>query len=173
MDKLCLNLYRCHRCTYEFDHPASLSDNNDCTAESRYYTFFNDQTGEIECNKKQNSPCQMSQCECDRSFIEKLANLWTNSDVNRKKDFVYNKYYWKDFKNTKRMNTFGYKNTCVSTLENPNNNDSCCGRPGERRPFSSVVNSCCDDKVSTIGSCWVQCLNSRQIHGKRLLSLFL
>lgn len=147
MDKLCLDLFRCHRCIYEFDY-----EGDTCEIESKYQSFFDDPTGQIECSIG-NTPCQMSQCECDRRFVYMLADLWTNQDPNRETDYIYNRYYWKNDRNAKKGPTFGYRNTCVSNGNIGNSADACCGADGDRKPFNSNFASCCNDKLSTFGSC--------------------
>ena len=148
MDRLCLDLYRCHRCIYEFDH----SDDSKCATESKYRVFFNDDTGNIACLPA-NTPCQMAQCECDRAFAIKIADLWTNQDVNRKEDYVFNKYYWKDYKNSQKIPTFGYRATCVPNPNAGNSANSCCGAPGEKRPFNNFISNCCANDIKPFGSC--------------------
>lgn len=143
MDKLCLDLYRCHRCIYDFDHPADV-----CSVESAYRSYFNDKNGEFTCLNK-NSACQKAQCECDKEFVHKIADLWTNRlDTT----WSYDKYYWKFRKN--KMNTFSYKNTCVSKGGRNNNADQCCGLPGNKRPYNSMNADCCaDGTLAAIGTC--------------------
>lgn len=145
MDKLCLNLYRCHRCIYDFDHP-----NQGCSVESKYKSYFDDPTGEFICLKKQ-TDCQRAQCECDRDFVYKMADLWTN---NRDVTWNFDKYYWKNHRKNKKP-TFAYKTTCVSKGNAISNSaDACCGLPGEKKPFNSANAECCfDGRLAAIGTC--------------------
>ena len=146
-DRLCLHLYRCHRCIYDFDHSSE-----NCENESKYRSFFNDAIGAVECSPA-NSPCQMAQCECDRDFVVKVADLWTNQDDSRNANFVYNRYYWKDFNNQKKGPTFGYRAECVSKGDKSNTADGCCGPPGSKRPYNSMIASCCMDSIEPFGTC--------------------
>jgi len=145
MDKLCLDLYRCHRCIYDFDHPTEA-----CTVESKYRSFFNDATGEVECDDPANSNCQNSQCHCDRIFAMKIADLWTNQNGD---NYQFNRYYWKNVKNGKAGPTFGYKNTCVSSQAPNGQADACCGKAGEKKPYSSLMADCCNDMLTPLGGC--------------------
>lgn len=147
VDKLCKQLYDCHGCIShkECDYEGRELD-------GRYSYKIDHATNRIDCDQTMDRKvnqgrvdCKQAMCECDRTFAEKLGNIW--------KDSEFDTTVWWNLKNIRKMKSAGkpldkYSTICKKKSNLPNTH-VCCGRI----LFNPVMKDCCSDKIVGIGNC--------------------
>jgi hypothetical protein len=141
LDALCKKLYRAQKCV-AIDNEAGVYE-KECTITNAYQWVLDD-NNKVSCTdptKKNPNQCKVNMCELENDFTDKVAALfasgWTRND---------NLYKWTEDE---------YKLNCPH-FDNNNGNSSelkCCGKAAERKTYNSLVNTCCNDQISSIGSC--------------------
>lgn len=145
LDRLCKQLYRAQRCL-EID-----SNNGEypkiCTVDQAY-AYHQDNSGDIICGEE-NAPvkqdtrkeCKIDMCNLEKDFVAKVSDLF-NSGYSKNGAFD-------------DMSETDYENTCTRLINAGGSPTelACCGTGIDRRTFNGLVNQCCNDQVSSLGSC--------------------
>lgn len=149
LDSLCKKLYRAQKCI-DID-----SDEGNffkpCTTDMAY-AYTDDGLGNIVCldEDSQNDvkaqtrkECKKTMCELEMDFTNRVAELYESGD------FVRNEDYYK-------MGVAAYKLNCKAVIGNGNGssqNLSCCGEGLSRKTYNPLFTQCCEEQVSSLGSC--------------------
>lgn len=146
LDRLCKQLFRAQRCL-QID-----SDNGEypkqCNNDMAYAFHQDANTGDVVCGEenataKQSTrkDCKIDMCELEKDFVSKVSDLFNNG-------FVKNAAY-------ENMGQSDYEATCARNSAGGGTQSelACCGAGIERRTYNSVVNMCCNNEVSSLGSC--------------------
>ena len=161
LDNLCREVFFRQKC-FEIDAKENLyGEGVECKYEKSYNWFFDEDTGEIQCGKKNNpgfaykKPCNANNCAIERDFAHQVAALYLDSSFSSKLDY-------------KNMDDDTYQVTCVSQPKAVEHELKCCGSPVQtydkktgvqtvnfdRRMYNSLVSECCDDgTVAFAGAC--------------------
>jgi len=144
LDRLCKQLFRAQRCL-QID-----SDNGEypkeCNNDQAY--AFHLSNGDVVCGEENASnkqtvrkDCKIDMCELEKDFVTKVSDLFNNGYV---KNAAFENMSQNDYEATCARNSAG--GGTQSEL-------ACCGAGIERRTYNSVVATCCNNEVSSLGSC--------------------
>jgi len=131
-DKVCRDLSRCYRCLGR-DFNGYDSGNN--------YRYDVDVNNDISCNSVQNDDPMKALCECDRAYAYAMGAVWD--------DNTFDYTLWKQKKNS----LFNFDHDTVCVRQTGVETDDCCGQYPDRKPYSTLANSCCGDQVMPFGTC--------------------
>jgi len=146
IDSVCRKNHRCKQCV-DIDYPGQCDTN-----QGRYRWKI--ENNEIICDSA-NSPCQNSQCLCDKDFAENIALHWD--------DATYNPFYWKHPTDNTMPVTFNREGTCsVSGIGYEL--DACCGEKyPQRYPYSTKRHDCCQSSGKLFDPSTFQCCSDGKV----------
>lgn len=153
VDELCRNLFFKQKC-FPIDSANDVYGGNNCETDNRFRWYIDDNTNmpvcgdKVDVNYYNRKPCKMNNCELEREFVIKIAELYENGyDTNSA---------------FKRMDDATYQSICPSSNGTPSGKSrdlQCCGTGTSRRTYDSVIKQCCQDQSGTetmvkiIGNC--------------------
>lgn len=145
LDRLCKQLFRAQRClTIDSTNGVYPKECN----QDQAYSFFQDNQGDVICGEENASnkqtirkDCKIDMCELEKDFVNKVSNLFNSGYV---KVNAFENMNQADYEATCARNSAG--GGTLSEL-------ACCGAGIERRTYNNVVNTCCNNQVSSLGSC--------------------
>jgi len=143
LDELCRDLFVAQRCL-RIDSDTGKYPKT-CDADDYFQWYYAD--GAITCGREgvpayaARNPCQMDNCELEKDFIYKLSGL-INSGFERTDSFA-------------RMDDATYATTCTQGAGGRSREltSECCGTGVARKTFNSLIYTCCDDTITSLGSC--------------------
>jgi len=153
VDELCRNLFFKQKC-FSIDSENGVYKGANCEVDNRFRWYMDDATNLPVCGDRQDvnyynrKPCKMNNCELEREFVIKVAELYENG-------YQANPAF-------KRMSDDEYQNFCPSAVGTPTGKSrdlQCCGTGTSRRTYDSVIKECCVDGlgqetgVKIIGNC--------------------
>lgn len=153
VDELCRNLFFKNKC-FPIDSDNGFYDGINCEVDNRFRWYMDDATNLPVCGDRQDvnyynrKPCKMNNCELEREFVIKVAELYENG-------YQANPAY-------KKMSDADYQAACPATVGTPSGKArdlQCCGTGTSRRTYDSVIKECCVDGlgqetgVKIIGNC--------------------
>lgn len=143
LDDLCKKLYRAEKCI-AIDNEAGLYS-VECTTNSAFQ-WFTDVNGDVTCedseeHNEERRACKKNMCELERDFTTKVAALFASG-------FTRNEA-------NSKFSEEEYATRCPKTPNTGNGGAdlSCCGENLGRKTYNTLVNTCCDNRVESLGSC--------------------
>jgi hypothetical protein len=153
VDELCRNLFFKQKC-FPIDSENGFYDGINCETDNRFRWYMDNDTNLPVCGDRQDpnyyarKPCKMNNCELEREFVIKVAELYQNG-------YQANPDY-------KKMDDASYQAACPAVQGTPTGKSrdlQCCGTGNARRTYDSVIKECCLDTngketgVKIIGNC--------------------
>jgi len=146
VDNLCRELFFKQKC-FALDTANGYYDQSVCETDNRFRWYMDDDN-ELQCGDRTDPsyytrrPCKMNNCELEKAFVLKVAELYLSGSYVQNKDWKF-------------MSDDDYKNSCQA---NGNGGKSaelkCCGNGIERRTYNTLMKECCEDgSVKIIGNC--------------------
>lgn len=144
LDALCKKLYRAQKCI-DLDATAGNWNKNCDIMDS--FKIYEDGNGGLTCEEPQGqdntdrADCKLHMCYLELDFTGKIADLFNSG--------------WDYQESMKGWSASDYQANCVKQPSNTGSNTelSCCGEGLERKTFNTMVNQCCNEEVTSIGSC--------------------
>jgi hypothetical protein len=149
LDTACKEAFKRYKCLEQDFSSGSLSDESTCMP-GMLFDYHMNASGEIVCgpednpeyaNDAANHSCKLAACEIERAFSMRAFAAIGNEMNNSGKKLL--------FQDSNKKN---FDVSCVARPGPPR--DACCGSYPERKPYSSDLQSCCDNgNVRSFGSC--------------------
>ena len=148
VDDACKEAFKRYKCLEQDFTNGLISDDTICSVGMDFEYFMSD-NGEIICgtvdnpeyaNQPERNGCKLAACEIERAFSLRIFNSVGNEVTGKGKlKFPDN-------------NKDNYNVECSARPGPPR--DACCGEYPERKPYSSELQSCCENGlVRSFGTC--------------------